>query len=296
MRTLPLLASHPGRQTSTGGYPTRAPRWRALRSLCPMSAPLILLLLAAPIRASALGRQTEGDSPVGSTSSAPASVASTLRLGAHAWWRKRWVLPTAAVVGFFAAMRIHEGTSHGPFGIDYPLKKQDNNGIFSRSNQLGLEYGTVAAEAAGALFLGNHKGLGHTFWQAADASVFAGAAAQVLKFSFSRARPYQNRGPNAFFSGHGDQSFPSGEVTLQASFVTPFILDYRHAHPWIWALELLPLYDGYGRMKSQGHWQSDVLAGWALGTAFGYWATQRKIPLLVEILPHGLSVGFYKRF
>ena len=296
MRTLPLSASHPDRQTSTGGYPSSAPRWRALRSLCPMSAPLILLLLAAPIRASALGRQTEGDSPVGPTSSAPTSVASTLRLGAHAWWRKRWVLPTAAAVGFFAAMRIHEGTSHGPFGIDYPLKKQDNNGIFSRSNQLGLEYGTVAAEAAGALFLGNHKGLGHTFWQAADASVFAGAAAQVLKFSFSRARPYQNRGPNAFFSGHGDQSFPSGEVTLQASFVTPFILDYRHAHPWIWALELLPLYDGYGRMKSQGHWQSDVLAGWALGTAFGYWATQRKIPLLVEILPHGLSVGFYKRF
>ena len=126
--------------------------------------------------------------------------------------------------------------------------------------------------------------------------MFAGAAAQVLKFTFSRARPYQDRGPNAFFSGHGDQSFPSGEVTLQASFVTPFILHYRHQYPWIWAAELLPIYDAYGRMKSQGHWQSDVLAGWALGTAFGYWASQRKIPLLVEILPHGLSVGFYKSF
>ena len=310
MKTLPLTAYHLSRPASDGDYRTIAPRWRTtrgahgdrsghrrpLRSSCPMSAPLILLLLAAPIRAGAAGRRTDGESSAGTTSSAPATVASTLRLGAHAWWRKRWVLPTAAAVGFFAAMRIHEGTSHGPFGIDYPLKRQDNNGIFARSKQLGLEYGTVAAEAAGALFLGNHKGLGHTFWQAADASVFAGAAAQVLKFTFSRARPYQNRGPNAFFSGHGDQSFPSGEVTLQASFVTPFILDYRHEHPWIWALELLPLYDGYGRMKSQGHWQSDVLAGWALGTAFGYWATQRKIPLLVEILPHGLSVGFYKRF
>ena len=310
MKTLPLTAYHLSRPASDGDYRTIAPRWcttrgahgdrsghrRPLRSSCPMSAPLILLLLAAPIRAGAVGRRTDGESSAGTTSSAPATVASTLRLGAHAWWRKRWVLPTAAAVGFFAAMRIHEGSSHVPFGIDYPLKRQDNNGIFARSKQLGLEYGTVAAEAAGALFLGNHKGLGHTFWQAADASVFAGAAAQVLKFTFSRARPYQNRGPNAFFSGHGDQSFPSGEVTLQASFVTPFILDYRHEHPWIWALELLPLYDGYGRMKSQGHWQSDVLAGWALGTAFGYWATQRKIPLLVEILPHGLSVGFYKRF
>ncbi len=223
--------------------------------------------------------------------------ASKTRLQAHAhgWWRRRWVLPTAAAVAFLAAMRIHEGSGHGPFGIDYRLKRGDNNGLFSRSNQLGLEYGTVAFEAAGALFLGNHKGLGHTFWQAADASVFAGAAAQVLKIAFRRARPVQGQGPNAWFKG-SDQSFPSGEVTLQASFVTPFILDYRRKYPWIWAAELLPVYDAYGRMKSQGHWQSDAIAGWALGTAFGYWATRRKVPLLVEILPHGVSVGFYKRF
>ncbi|EQD30802.1 Phosphatidic acid phosphatase type 2/haloperoxidase, partial [mine drainage metagenome] len=58
------------------------------------------------------------------------------------------------------------------------------------------------------------------------------------------------------------------------------------------AAELIPVYDAYGRMKSQGHWQSDVLAGWILGSAFGYWASRRKIPLLVEVLPHGLSVGF----
>ena len=49
-------------------------------------------------------------------------------------------------------------------------------------------------------------------------------------------------------------------------------------------------------MKSQGHWQSNVLTGWLIGTAIGYWASQRKIPLLVEVLPRGVSVGFYKRF
>lgn len=257
---------------------------------------LVALTVTAPARAYAA--TTNRAAPTGTTHRAhtSASTHKKLRLGAHAWWRRRWVLPTAGAVAFLAAMRIHEGNSHGPFGIDYRLKMQDKNGFFSRSNQLGLEFGTVAFEAAGALFLGNHPGLGHTFWQAADASVFAGAATQLLKFSFSRARPYQNRGPNAFFAGHGDQSFPSGEVTLQASFVTPFILHYRHRYPWIWAAELLPIYDAYGRMKSQGHWQSDVLAGWVLGTAFGYWASQRKIPLLVEILPKGLSVGFATRF
>lgn len=266
-----------------------------LRKLLP-AVPLVMLQLCVPVRAVAGGapRSRSAHSSTTTSTSSPAT-GKTMHLGARAWWRKRWVLPTAGAVAFLAAMRIHEGSSHGPFGIDYRLKAQDKNGFFSRSNQLGLEFGTVAFEAAGALFLGNHKGLGHVFWQSADASVFAGFAADALKYTFRRARPFQSKGPNAFFQGT-DQSFPSGEVTLQASFVTPFILHYRHRYPWIWAAELLPVYDAYGRMKSQGHWQSDVIAGWLLGTAFGYWASQRKVPLLVEILPHGVSVGFYKRF
>jgi membrane-associated phospholipid phosphatase len=267
----------------------------------PLAAALLLLLGLLPPLACAASGPAGTDPPSVTTASQPAIQSSTpmpaaprIRLRSGAWTRQRWLLPTASVVAFLAAMRIHEGSSHGPFGIDYSLKRGDT-GIFARSNQLGLEYGTVAFEAAGALYLGNDTELGHTFWQAADSTVFAGAAAQVLKYAFRRARPVQDQGPNAWFQG-GDQSFPSGEVTLQASFVTPFILHYQHQYPWIWAAELLPIYDGYARMKSQGHWQSDVLAGWALGTAFGYWATQRKVPLLVEVLPHGVSVGFYKRF
>ena len=258
--------------------------------------------LAAAIRPtrSAHWYPTQAQTPALATA-APPSVqrgAGTAKKRVHpkVWWKQHpWALPAIGLTAFLAAMRIHEGTSHGPFGIDYRLTRQDKNGILSRSNQLGLEYGTVAFEAAGALFFGNHKGIGHVFWQAADASVFAGFAADAMKIVFARARPYQGKGPNAFFDG-GSRSFPSGEVTLQASFVTPFILHYRHRYPWIWAAELLPIYDAYGRMRSQGHWQSDVLAGWILGTAFGYWASRRKIPLLVEILPHGLSVGIYKRF
>ncbi len=266
----------------------------------------VLAMLLAPIARAAEALPAIGSPPAARSSAAAKTSVTPTRaatpakarmagLKPHGWWRRPWVLPTAGLVAFLTAMRIHEGTSHGPFGIDYRLTRQDKNGIFSRSNQLGLEYGTVAFEAAGALVLGNHKGLGHVFWQAADSSVFAGFAADALKYAFRRARPFQGKGPNAFFDGMS-QSFPSGEVTLQASFVTPFILHYRHRYPWIWAAELLPIYDAYGRMRSQGHWQSDVLAGWILGSAFGYWASQRKIPLLVEILPRGVSVGFVKDF
>jgi PAP2 superfamily len=67
-------------------------------------------------------------------------------------------------------------------------------------------------------------------------------------------------------------------------------------HPWVWALEALPVYDGIARMKSQAHWQSDVIAGWALGSAVGYWTTTRDTPFSVQILPRGMSGGFYKRF
>ncbi len=183
----------------------------------------------------------------------------------------------------------------GLFGLDHELSL-DQSGIWSRKVQLDLEVGVVATEVAGALWFGNGDPLGHTFWQAVDASAISGIAAQGLKVAFSRARPYQGDNPNQWFQGRCCQSFPSGEVTLQASFVTPFIARYAAQDPWVWSLELLPLYDGIARMKSQAHWQSDVIAGWALGSGLGYWATKRQVPLTVQILPHGLTVGFATRF
>ena len=214
-------------------------------------------------------------------------------LGAANRWPKASPLVLALVL-LVAPLRSF-AVSAGPFGIDHEWRLSDT-GIWNRGAQVGLEYGSIAFITAGSLWLGNHDRLGHVFWQSADSAVFAGLTAQVLKFSFSRARPRQGDNPNLWFQGHGYQSFPSGEVTLQAAWVTPFIVDYRRRDPWVWALEALPVYDAIARMKSQAHWQSDVLAGWAIGTAFGYWATTRRVPLLVEILPGGASVGFYKRF
>ncbi len=197
------------------------------------------------------------------------------------------------LLGTLGAAPTHAAS--GPLGIDHEWTL-DQSGIWKRSLQVDLEVGVIALEAGGALWLGNDDPLGHTFWQAADSSVVAGVAANVLKYTVGRARPTQGDNPNKWFQGSCCQSFPSGEVTLQASFVTPFIARYRSDHPWVWALELLPLYDGIARLKSRAHWQTDVLAGWALGTGVGYWASTRQTPLLVEVLPHGLSVGFSKRF
>jgi membrane-associated phospholipid phosphatase len=192
-----------------------------------------------------------------------------------------------------AALLLSSSNSYA--GIDHEWSL-DQNGIWDRKYQSALQDGVIALEVAGSLWYGNDDKLGHTYWQTLDASVISGVAAQILKYSFSRARPYQGNDPNAWFKGSGHESFPSGEVTLQASFVTPFIVNYGRQDPWVWALELLPAYDSVARLKSQAHWQTDVIAGWALGTAVGYWSTTRAVPLSVQILPGGLSVGFSKRF
>jgi len=183
----------------------------------------------------------------------------------------------------------------GPLGIDHewPL---DQSGIWARKYQTALENGVVAFELAGALWFGDDGKFGHTMWQTVDSSVISAAGALMLKYGFSRARPTQGNDPNKWFQGSCCQSFPSGEVTLQASFVTPFIVNYSKQNPWVWSLEALPVYDAIARLKSQAHWQTDVLAGFALGTGVGYWATTRKIPLSVQVLPHGVSVGINKRF
>ena len=183
----------------------------------------------------------------------------------------------------------------GPLGIDHAWAL-DQSGIWARHYQTALQFSVIAVEVGGALWLGNDDRLGHTFWQTMDSSVVAGIASEALKLTFSRARPNQGNDPDKWFQGRCCESFPSGEVTLQASFVTPLIVNYRKDTPWIWALELLPLYDSIARLKSQAHWQTDVLAGWALGSAVGYWSASRKTPIFVQVLPRGVSIGFSKRF
>jgi undecaprenyl-diphosphatase len=139
-------------------------------------------------------------------------------------------------------------------------------------------------------------------WDAEDAAIRASRDAGQLDLRVRELPPYLGEkfvtdDPNDWFN-HGSccRSFPSGEVTLQASFVTPIIVNYAADHPWVWLLEALPAYDAVARVKVQAHWQTDVLAGWALGTAFGYWSAKRDNPLFLEVMPHGVAAGIHVHF
>jgi membrane-associated phospholipid phosphatase len=181
----------------------------------------------------------------------------------------------------------------GPLGIDHKLS-YDNSGIWKRSNQLALLDLMIAGELIGGLWEGGETRLGKTYWQAIDASLLAGLSAQPLKYAFSRSRPTQTDDPNAWFQGSGHYSFPSGEVAAISAIVTPFVLEYGAENPSVYALEVLPLYDALARMKVHAHWQTDVLAGFALGTASGFYARRRDSPLVLSLMPNAVFVGLRK--
>jgi undecaprenyl-diphosphatase len=190
------------------------------------------------------------------------------------------------------------GISHasgGPFGIDHRLH-YDNSGVWKRSNQTALIYGTIVTVGVGALAFGDDNKLGDTFWRSVDAMVISGVGTTAMKYTFRRERPSQTADPNRFFKGRHAQSFPSGEVSTITAAVTPFIVNYGDEHPAVYALALLPAYDAVARVKTRGHWQSDVLIGAAIGTGVGIWAAHRKSSLIVGWLPGGFSVGYVHHF
>ena len=203
-----------------------------------------------------------------------------------------WILVSAVFIAVSPNMAHAAG---GPFGIDHRLE-YDDSGIWKRRNQMLVQDAAALVIIAGALWEGDQTRLGHTYWQSIDSVALGTASAAILKLALSRARPAQSGNPNDWFQGHGHNSFPSGEVAAVAAAVTPFVLEYGSEHPAVYALELLPAYVAVARVKVQAHWQSDVLAAFALGTAVGYYSQSRTSALSVGVLPGAVTIGWHTKF
>jgi PAP2 superfamily len=200
----------------------------------------------------------------------------------------------AALAAFAAPLAAAAGG--GPLGIDNPVDADDATGPLKRSNQKALQYATIAVVLGSALWDGSDTRYGRTAWQATDAMAIGAITAEVMKVTFSRSRPSQSSSPNEWFQGSGHRSFPSGEVMLVTTAVVPFILEYQHDEPAVWALAALPVYDAVARVRSQAHWQTDVLASLAIGSAIGYYTHERAIPISVGLLPREVTIGWKKSF
>lgn len=183
----------------------------------------------------------------------------------------------------------------GPLGLDHRLNF-DPSGIWSDGHLQAMGYGSALLVLGGALYEGNDSRLGKTLWKSLDAMLLADVSATAAKALFRRQRPIDGNDPNAFFKSSSDNSFPSGEVTHITAIVTPFIIEYQRESPSIWLLAALPVYVGAAKLKTQAHWQTDILAGAALGVGVGYFAAQRDSAWSGHLLPAGFSVGYKQKF
>jgi undecaprenyl-diphosphatase len=203
------------------------------------------------------------------------------------------------IIGSFIALLVGsmlsaEATAGGGIlGLDSQVSG-DATGIWSRSHQKALVDIAVGGVVIGALWEGADTRFGRTLWQSTDAIVIGQVGYVLLNRAAGRLRPSQSADPDQWRKG--GHSFPSGDVTIVSSAITPLVLEYGPTNPAAYALELLPAYDAIARVKSHAHWQSDVLAGWALGSASGWYAHSRNVPLTVQVLPRGLTVGWATRF
>jgi len=172
----------------------------------------------------------------------------------------------------------------------------DNSGAWNPNVYRSIVGALTIAEIGGAVWEGSQSRVGRTMWQGIDSEIISGLTATAGKYIFTRVRPSDQDNPCLWFQGGSNYSFPSGEASVAAGLVTPYLLEYGGENPATYALLVLPLYVGAGRIKNQAHWQTDVLAGWAVGGLSGWYAHSRDLPFMIELLPHGVAVGLHRQF
>jgi len=212
-------------------------------------------------------------------------------LSGLAGWPVGALLAMGVYLGAGSAIGQNCGWSH----IDH-IVSYDASGIWNPNVYRSLVGGLSIAQIGGAVWEGAESRFGKTMWQGIDSEIIADLSAQAGKYIFTRTRPSTTDNPCLWFQHGSNYSFPSGEAAVAAALVTPYIFEYGSDYPATYALALLPLYVGAARIKNQSHWQTDVLAGWAIGGLSGWYAHSRDVPILIQILPHGFEVGFKKSF
>jgi membrane-associated phospholipid phosphatase len=74
------------------------------------------------------------------------------------------------------------------------------------------------------------------------------------------------------------------------------MVNYGNDHPTVYLLALLPAYDAVARVKTQRHWQSDVLVGAAIGAGLGLWSARRPSSWTLSLLPGSFQIGYRHHF
>lgn len=149
--------------------------------------------------------------------------------------------------------------------------------FMNRVTPIGEKYGSslYAGIFGSGLYLTGalmkNQGIASTGRMVVESVVYTGLVVGLLKFTFSRARPYENDGPRDFFDfslKEEDISFPSGHTATAFAISTVLSrkIDNTFATIGLYGLAGLTAYE---RMYNNKHWFSDVLVGAALGYFIG---------------------------
>ncbi len=128
-----------------------------------------------------------------------------------------------------------------------------------------------------------------------ESGITAGLLSVGLKTITGRERPYATGDPFVFhsFSLWSDRyhSFPSGDVTIAWSMITPYAVYYHEP-----LLYLLPLGVNFARVYKNKHWVSDTVFGSGLGFATGYLFSESHLFKNVTFTTDGRNIGIIYRF
>jgi undecaprenyl-diphosphatase len=179
------------------------------------------------------------------------------------------------------------------FSYDFDHKIKKDEGGFWGAHYDIPRYSTVGLLAF-AIYEGSESRIGNTTYKALEAGVISQVVAEGLKEATGRLRPRYTDNPNEW--GEDGDSFPSGHVSGMTALVTPFVLEYQEEQPWIHILWALPIHQMGGRVKAQAHWQSDVLAGAAIGFLAGWLEHEQDTPFIVRVTDQGYFFGIKHAF
>ena len=183
----------------------------------------------------------------------------------------RWTSHDWAVFGIGAASIV------GLTLADKHLRTEALRGDAPLETKLANDFryfGNYAAfSVLGAFYIGGRIGHDNKAQETAldglIASVLAGGIiAGVLKEVTGRYRPSTHKGVYSFKPFSGNASFPSGEST--EAFAAGSVIAAEYPHLWV----EIPCYGvaslvAFARMREDGHWASDVVAGALIGTTVG---------------------------
>jgi membrane-associated phospholipid phosphatase len=182
------------------------------------------------------------------------------------WTGHDWAvfgIGAASVVGLtFADKHLRTEALRG----DAPLETKLANDFRYFGNY--ASFGVLGAFYVGGRIAHDNKAQ-ETALDGLIASILGGGIiAGVLKEVTGRYRPSTHKGVYSFKPFSGNASFPSGEST--EAFAAGSVIAAQYPHLWV----EIPCYGiaslvAFARMREDGHWASDVVAGALIGTTVG---------------------------